>query len=428
MPKPSTIALGLLAALLAMALPAVARAGGIIINEVSNGPAGAQEYFELLVTGSSASPTASVSLDGWILDDNNGSWGGSTTGVGISDGYARFSASASGCGSLAAVPPGSLIVVYNPADPYPGLPADDLTDANGDHTFVIPATSVCLTTCPGPPLASDSGYSSCAPAATQSYLPLQLRNAGDAAQTRNPAAALFHGFVYGDIPAPTPAGSFNVDTASGTAKAYILSCGDWSAKANFAAIPSTGGTPGSANNSANTIMIQKIRAGTFDYANPSATANCQVLTDVRVTLSSLAIDDHVSASAKDIPGADLAVSISLANFGQASPDANSVVLREPIPATQSLFVSAYSGGSPISYADGTIGCGLSLTYTSPGSTTDSIDFSSDGGANFTYVPVPDADGFDPLVNAIRIRPAGTLAAATVSAQPSCSFGFKARIH
>ena len=56
-------------------------ANGIIVNEASNGTSGAREFYELLVVGSASNPTGAVDLDGWIVDDNNGDWEGTTTGA-----------------------------------------------------------------------------------------------------------------------------------------------------------------------------------------------------------------------------------------------------------------------------------------------------------------------------------------------------------
>ena len=101
-----------------------AQAGGLIVNELSNGPSGAKEFYELMVVGDAVSPTANINLNGWIIDDNNGDWGGSTTGVGIAAGYSRFDAvtNATLCSALASVSPGDIIVVYNhliPIRTYP---------------------------------------------------------------------------------------------------------------------------------------------------------------------------------------------------------------------------------------------------------------------------------------------------------------------
>ena len=62
---------------------------------------------------------------------------------------------------------------------------------------------------------------------------------------------------------------------------------------------------------------------------------------------------------------------------------------------------------------GATASGLTYTFTSLASTTDDVDFSSDGGATWTYVPTPNGQGADPLVNRIRIRPKGAMAANSI---------------
>jgi hypothetical protein len=43
------------------------------------------------------------------------------------------------------------------------------------------------------------------------------------------------------------------------------------------------------------------------------------------------------------------------------------------------------------------------------------------------VPVPDANGFDANVTAVRIAPTGTLAAAAGASQPSFTIEFRVRV-
>ncbi len=105
---------------------------GLVLNEVSNGPS-SDEYIELLVTGT---PGGTVDLRGWIVDDNNGSFSGTTTtGVGISAGHFRFDNSC----TWEKVRVGSLIVLYNEANRNALLPpSDDPTDGDLDFLYVVP--------------------------------------------------------------------------------------------------------------------------------------------------------------------------------------------------------------------------------------------------------------------------------------------------
>lgn len=258
---------------------ALAQASGLIVNEASQGPSGAKEFFEFIVVGDAGNPTGTVNVDGWIFDDNNGEWGGGGGGLGTAPGYARFDATtnAAMCSALASIAPGSIIVIYNDGDPNPNLPADDANDANGDGVYVFQARGACIKTCAGPPTTSDISYSTCATAATPSYAPLALRNGGDVAQSRDSSGALFHGFTYGDISTPYPAGSFRIGPASSsTGRSFVFSCGSWFVEANFARITATSDTPGATNNAANETFRQKVIAGSFDYSNLTDPANCTV--------------------------------------------------------------------------------------------------------------------------------------------------------
>jgi hypothetical protein len=58
--------------------------------------------------------------------------------------------------------------------------------------------------------------------------------------------------------------------------------------------------------------------------------------------------------------------------------------------------------------NGTPSSALTWTFTALNNLTDDLDFSNDGGATWTYVPVPDAAGYDGAVNAIRMRPKGVM--------------------
>ncbi|HEY0131088.1 MAG TPA: DUF11 domain-containing protein, partial [Allosphingosinicella sp.] len=115
---------------------------------------------------------------------------------------------------------------------------------------------------------------------------------------------------------------------------------------------------------------------------------------------------------KLIPGARLIYTVTVLNPNAFAATADSIVIVDPTPARLSLFVNNISGvsGGPLRFQNGATLSGLSYTFTSLASLTDDIDFSSDGGATWTYVPAPDSQGGDAAVNRIRIRPKGAMAA------------------
>ncbi|MHC4428798.1 MAG: hypothetical protein ACYS0D_09410, partial [Planctomycetota bacterium] len=133
---------------------------------------------------------------------------------------------------------------------------------------------------------------------------------------------------------------------------------------------------------------------------------------------------------KAIPGSTVVYTILVTNQGGGAPvDTDTVVIIDPVPADTDLFVGDVGspGSGPVAFVDGVPTSNLTYTFTSLGSATDDVDFSNDGGATFTYTPVPDADGFDPAVTHMRINPKGQLPPATLAGSPSFSVSFRVRV-
>ncbi|MCY0725876.1 hypothetical protein OVW19_29475, partial [Klebsiella pneumoniae] len=85
-------------------------------------------------------------------------------------------------------------------------------------------------------------------------------------------------------------------------------------------------------------------------------------------------------------------------------------------------VTGFGGASPVQFVDGGTTSGLSLVFTSLASNTDDLEF-DDGSNSFTYTPVPDVNGCDVAVRAIRVRPSGTFAADLGPGAPSFQLRF-----
>lgn len=142
------------------------------------------------------------------------------------------------------------------------------------------------------------------------------------------------------------------------------------------------------------------------------------------------ISDPVNAlaSPKALPGSVRTYSLRLTNSGPGQVDNNSVALTDPLPPAMALYVGDLDGPGtgPVRFSDGTPASGLTWVFTSLSSLTDSIDFSNDYGATWTYVPVPDADGYDPAVTTLRLRPQGIMNAAG-GGNPSADMTFRMRL-
>jgi hypothetical protein len=130
-------------------------------------------------------------------------------------------------------------------------------------------------------------------------------------------------------------------------------------------------------------------------------------------------------SQKRIPLSIVEYSVALSNSGGVD-DPNSVLMSDPVPANTSLRVVdiGAAGSGPVAFADGTTTSALTYTFTSLASATDDLEFSKDAGVTWTYTPVPNGAGCDPLVTHLRVRPRGTFAADSATPDPSFTLRFR----
>lgn len=138
---------------------------------------------------------------------------------------------------------------------------------------------------------------------------------------------------------------------------------------------------------------------------------CLPYTTLSVTKTSAVISNPVegATNAKAIPGALIEYIIAVSNTGASAVDSGTVFIRDNAPADAKLCLTTYGAAGPVQFTDGSPTSGLSYSYASLSSTSDSIEFSNDGGSNWTYVPVADADGCDSAITNFRVRPGGAFA-------------------
>jgi uncharacterized repeat protein (TIGR01451 family) len=128
-----------------------------------------------------------------------------------------------------------------------------------------------------------------------------------------------------------------------------------------------------------------------------------------------------SVNPKAIPGAIVRYTVSVSNSTAGTADSN--VFTDAIPSGMKLFVgdAGGAGSGPVIFTNGATSSTLTYSYVSLASTTDSLSFSSNGGATFTYTPVPDASGYDSAVTHVRVSPSGSFAGKTGAGSPSLTF-------
>lgn len=235
----------------------------IMINEVSNGTNGDEEYVELLVlgTGDCRQP---VDLQGYILDDNNGDFSYSNDAAGISPGSLRFAQNK----TWANVPVGSLILIYDERHFNPAIKLkNDPDDSNGDRVYVLPSNSAYFER-----FDYSSGGSG---ALSQSYSPssayslktkykrrrsdwslVGLLNAGDAMQMRYPDTKYCHGVSYGN-PATINGGpdQLYVGSLNGLGRVILFGDGNPRDVKSFSLLDVKNSSPGLPNSKANAAFI-----------------------------------------------------------------------------------------------------------------------------------------------------------------------------
>jgi uncharacterized repeat protein (TIGR01451 family) len=131
---------------------------------------------------------------------------------------------------------------------------------------------------------------------------------------------------------------------------------------------------------------------------------------------------------KSIPGSEALYTIGVSNTGAGRVDSNTVAIADALPANTSLFVGNLGGSpaGPFTFAES--GSNLTFAYASLASGADDVEFSSNGGATWTYTPVPDASGYDAAVTHVRLKPKGRMAGWSGSgAYPNFSVAFKVKL-
>ncbi len=116
--------------------------------------------------------------------------------------------------------------------------------------------------------------------------------------------------------------------------------------------------------------------------------------------------------ALDTGTATTKVTASLSNPDIVALDNNAVVFTLPtqVGAMIALDGDGTGSGAVFQVTQGGTASALALSYVSPSSTTEDVDFSSDNGTTWTYVPVAGDSGTQAAETNIRLRFKGSMAA------------------
>lgn len=228
----------------------------VVINEVSNGPAGNQEYMELVVVPDGpfdpCIPPPCLDLRGWIVDDNNGYHGAG----GVAPGAARFADHP----LWTCVPIGTIILIYNGGDPNGSLPPDDVSLNDGNCRIVtpvgLPGYFDRTGTTPSPVLCSNPGGWTATPPNWNGCM--AFANTGDCARVTDASGCEVFSVCYGN----TTANATIAFAGAGGQRVWWFNNGDpfspagWSfGCAGAGSCAGNDQTPGAPNNPANAAWI-----------------------------------------------------------------------------------------------------------------------------------------------------------------------------
>lgn len=174
-----------------------------------------------------------------------------------------------------------------------------------------------------------------------------------------------------------------------------------------------------ANQSSCTVVapVTSTVVNTYVNANTNVTASSNINKSVNATLAvapfpSLSktvtvLNDPLNGTSnpKAIPGAEMEYTVVVSNPGAITLDSGTVKVTDILPPNTSLYIGPT--GPVTSFT--TSAPGLTLTYTSPGDTSDDIAFSNSAGPSYTfgYTPVP-VNNYDAAVTALQFSPKGTM--------------------
>jgi len=164
-------------------------------------------------------------------------------------------------------------------------------------------------------------------------------------------------------------------------------------------------------------LTASVTSPTFDHqsGNNVATSTVNVggsFTPLIAVKSLTTVEDPFNGTLnpKAIPGAYVEYAVEVSNRHTERIDRNTVVFVDAVPAVTSLYVGDLPGNAgPVRFSQGARSSRLRFRFLGLADPTDDLDFSADGGATWTYAPVPDALGCDAAVTHIRVTPRGRMA-------------------
>jgi|GEM_PF-3267357 len=148
-----------------------------------------------------------------------------------------------------------------------------------------------------------------------------------------------------------------------------------------------------------------------NYEDVSATVIVPTMVEAEKTSTVVSDPTNGTTNPKRIPGAVVDYLLTITNPTATTLDNNSMFVADLLPPEVNLFVGNLTGGAPFEFTAN--GSNLTCGFGALGDGGDCVEFSTNG-TDWTYTPMPDANGYDPAVRHIRFKPPGSMAANNTS--------------
>ena len=154
--------------------------------------------------------------------------------------------------------------------------------------------------------------------------------------------------------------------------------------------------------------------GTLDQGNKPATVNVTLIVQPKPPTVAVTIGPtswnivEGTTNPKAIPGAKRRMNLTITNPDIVPVEANTLHVVLPTPANMVVALDGDGTSSTVTQtSEGSPASTLTLSYASAGSTTDNVDFSTDG-QGWSYAPTAGNAASQATVSHVRFRPQGTM--------------------
>lgn len=246
---------------ISLLFPIFLSAQTLILNEVSNGSSGSEEYVELIVAGTTTCGiNSTMDIRNFYIDDNNGTHA-SGSGTGIATGCVRFRNIA----FWQNIPVGTIILIYNNIEKNPSITlADDVSMVDGNNRLIIPISHTLLETNTVTPVSGGSAtYPTTGFTIGGNWTTVGMANGGDSFQTVDASGNIIFAVSYSNNNA-----NYNIYFAASQTGKVIYNANavdnNYLSQANWVNTSVAGNeTPGLPNNAANAAWINSILSPTL---------------------------------------------------------------------------------------------------------------------------------------------------------------------